>query len=498
MLKRSILCGGILLALALSLALPVTAQTNHTVRVVNNSFIPRTLSIQAGDSVTWTNEGVNHNVRAADGSFRCANGCDGDGGNGAPASNSWSFTLTFNQAGEVPYFCEVHGSTNGSQVFGMAGTVVVEGSSEPDEPGTVQFDTNNVNVNEGDGRVTLRVTRGGGSDGAISVDYATENRSATAGSDFAGRSGTLEWANGDGSARTFNVPLIDDNAEEGEEAFRVRLSNPTGGAAIGSRNPVRVVIADNDGGGGGGNDNGGDDTPPGEPGELGLAMETFEVDENAGTATVVVERSGGASGPAEVTVTVTGGTAAEGEDLMETTETVSWSDGDDDPKEVAVALIDDEADEGVETAGVELSGASGASLGDATEGRIAILDDDGGDACSEDDGQTLCLNEGDRFKVQVSFRTQQGDTGRGQIIPLNRDSGLFTFFDPNNAEILIKVLNSCPLAINKYWVFFAGTTNQQFTLTVTDTEADVVTYYEDPLGEVAETVLDIRAFDTCP
>lgn len=101
---------------------------NHTVTVDDDFFSPADLTIEAGDSVTWTNQGNNtHNVVADDGSFRCAQGCDDMGGNGNPSAAAWSFTLTFNDPGMIPYFCEVHGAAGG---IGMAGTITVEESED--------------------------------------------------------------------------------------------------------------------------------------------------------------------------------------------------------------------------------------------------------------------------------------------------------------------------------------------------------------------------------
>ncbi len=119
-------------------AFSAAAQTTHTVVArPNNTFDPAELTIQEGDSVTWTNNGGLHNVQADDNSFRCANGCDGQGGNGAPSSASWSFTLTFNDSGEIPYFCEIHGSAGG---VGMSGTVTVQsGGGGPPPPAPNRF-----------------------------------------------------------------------------------------------------------------------------------------------------------------------------------------------------------------------------------------------------------------------------------------------------------------------------------------------------------------------
>ncbi len=83
-------------------------------------FSPSTITINVGDSVTFTNSGGTHNVVSdTAGLFRCANGCDGAGGNGNPSPDGWTSTVTFNQAGTFGFHCDVHGA------MGMRGSVTV-------------------------------------------------------------------------------------------------------------------------------------------------------------------------------------------------------------------------------------------------------------------------------------------------------------------------------------------------------------------------------------
>jgi len=76
--------------------------------------------------VTFRNAGGFHDVTADDGSFRCSNSCasTSNPGGGAPNSSEWSQTLTFANAGTVPYYCTVHGAPGG---IGMSGKIVVQG-----------------------------------------------------------------------------------------------------------------------------------------------------------------------------------------------------------------------------------------------------------------------------------------------------------------------------------------------------------------------------------
>jgi hypothetical protein len=114
------------------------------------------------------------------------------------------------------------------------------------------------------------------------------------------------------------------------------------------------------------------------------------------------------------------------------------------------------------------------------------------------DATTLCLNGG-RFRVEVDWETQFGTSGPGMVVPFGSDdSGLFWFFNANNWEMLVKVLNACSLDPPRFWVFFAATTNVEFTLTVTDTQSGAVHPYFNALGHRADAVTDTDAFATCP
>ncbi|HVS63547.1 MAG TPA: hypothetical protein VMT85_08595 [Thermoanaerobaculia bacterium] len=110
---------------------------------------------------------------------------------------------------------------------------------------------------------------------------------------------------------------------------------------------------------------------------------------------------------------------------------------------------------------------------------------------------TLCLND-DRFQVRVDWRDFEGNTGLGTAVPgASNTSANLWFFQPDNWELLVKVLDACPVN-NRYWVFFAATTNVQFTVTVTDTQTQAVKTYFNPLGQSADAITDTQAFATCP
>lgn len=112
------------------------------------------------------------------------------------------------------------------------------------------------------------------------------------------------------------------------------------------------------------------------------------------------------------------------------------------------------------------------------------------------DPNALCLDD-DRFRVEVEWRDLAGSSGDAVAFPRTDDSGVFYFFDPNNWELLIKVLDGC--AVNDhFWVFYGATTNVEYEVKVTDTERGVEKTYFNTLGTAAPPIQDTRAFATCP
>ncbi len=107
----------------------------------------------------------------------------------------------------------------------------------------------------------------------------------------------------------------------------------------------------------------------------------------------------------------------------------------------------------------------------------------------------LCLNDG-RFKVESSWRTPMGAEGDGRATLLTDETGYFWFFNEDNVEVIVKVLDACQIA-DRFWVFAAGLTDVEVALTVTDTETGEVNTYFNPLGNAFQPIQDTDAFATC-
>jgi plastocyanin len=127
MTRRSILPLGQALVAALAIAALAVlvsgagiarAQSTTSVSIANFAFDPGTVTVQAGDTVTWTNnDSVAHTVTAADGSF--------DSGAIAPGG---TFSMTFDTPGTIAYSCTIHPNMRASIVVQAASSGSSSGS----------------------------------------------------------------------------------------------------------------------------------------------------------------------------------------------------------------------------------------------------------------------------------------------------------------------------------------------------------------------------------
>lgn len=93
--------------------------------------------------------------------------------------------------------------------------------------------------------VVLGVRRGDDGDFPATVDFRTEDQTATNGVDYVASQGTLTFAPGE-TLRLVTVAILNDGEKESVERFQVVLSNPTAGAVLGARRIAAILIADND------------------------------------------------------------------------------------------------------------------------------------------------------------------------------------------------------------------------------------------------------------
>jgi hypothetical protein len=174
-------------------------------------------------------------------------------------------------------------------------------------PVQVNVSSATYSVNEAQGTATITVLRSGNLAGIVTVGYATSALTSTPGVDYTDVFGTLTFAAGI-TSQSFTVPLLDPYKPLGSNTFKVTLSNPTGGATIGSTGSSTVTIIDND-------------LP-----NLSLSSPTYTVDQNGGTLTVTVTRNAGV-GTSVVNYATTDGTAKAGVNYTATSGTLTFLPG---------------------------------------------------------------------------------------------------------------------------------------------------------------------------
>lgn len=92
-----------------------TGSATYEVDAVDNNFEPQYIVVKAGTAITFTNAGHNeHNLLPVDkGSFEGRQTADFEPGT--------SYEVTFDEAGDYPYYCSLHGTTT----KGMVGAIRV-------------------------------------------------------------------------------------------------------------------------------------------------------------------------------------------------------------------------------------------------------------------------------------------------------------------------------------------------------------------------------------
>lgn len=99
-------------------------------------------------------------------------------------------------------------------------------------------------VSESAGTVTLQVLLDAPATQTVTVDFATFDGVAKAGSDYVAQNGTLIFNPGQ-TSRTITVVILNDQRDEPSEAFSVVLSNPVN-AQLGPTSGTAVIITDDD------------------------------------------------------------------------------------------------------------------------------------------------------------------------------------------------------------------------------------------------------------
>ncbi|MGJ3230774.1 MAG: Calx-beta domain-containing protein [Oceanicaulis sp.] len=334
-----------------------------------------------------------------------------------------------------------------------------------DNDDTALISIADVTVNEGDGTATFTVSLAVASAQTITVDYATSDDSAEAGSDYTAASNTLTFDPGV-TSQTFDVTITDDALDELNEAFTVTLTNPSN-ATI-SDDEATGTITDND------------DAP-----SLGVAFTVTSVDEGVGTVTVNAQLSAPTALTVSADYRVVGATfsgvfreATAGEDFVAASGSVTFEPGET-LKTVTVTLVDDALDEADEGLAAFFETPTNADLGPSGTqfDVVTITDNDAAPGLSiadvtsgEGDGTTtftVTLDAPSGQTVTVDYATSDGTAEAGS--DYTAASGTLTFDPGVTTRTFDVTLNED--ALDEPSESFVATLSNPSSATLSDDEA---------------------------
>lgn len=236
---------------------------------------------------------------------------------------------------------------------GTATATLNDNDSTPTCSGVSFTIASNAAVTEGTNSV-FTITKTGSTSNSCSVNYATANGTATAGSDYTATSGTLTFTSAQ-TAKTVSVVTEDDTTVESAETLAMSLNSPTGGSTLGTPATATATINDNDSGG----------TPS-------LSINDAYGTEG-GSLVFTVTKSGSTGSTVTVNYATANGTATS-LDYTAVSGTLSFGPTET-TKTIVVTTKQNTASEVPENFYVNLSGASGATISDG-QGEGTIEDDD--------------------------------------------------------------------------------------------------------------------------
>jgi hypothetical protein len=270
--------------------------------------------------------------------------------------------------------------------IGNGTQTVVDIAMAPVTPG-FSFMPSTYTVSQTAGSVTLTVTRSGSGAAAATVDFVTADNTAHAGANYVATAGTLTFAPFVFS-QTITVPIINDNVHEGDTNFNVVLSNPTGANIDNATGTVTVIDTD-------------------AAAVFQFSPASYSVSEGAGSAQLIVTRTGSPLGTFTMNFATSDVTANFGTDYTPAIGTLTFGPGDT-LKTINVPIINDSIHEPDETFNVTLSNLSGVGgqLGNGTgaatnTATVTIVDDDAPPAFSVSDPTPVF--EGDTGQKAISF-----------------------------------------------------------------------------------------------
>lgn len=219
---------------------------------------------------------------------------------------------------------------------------------------SISFETGASSNLESVSHTTLAVILRGDEEGqTYTVDYAVTGGTATNGVDYTLADGTLQFDPGVRSQQ-IEITIADDGEDEEDETLEVTLSNPTGGARLGSVTKHIYTILD-------------------PRVSVYFTSASSSGQEDVTPANIEVRLSAASSEAVTVDYSVTGGTATNGVDYTLADGTLQLEPGIV-SRNISISIVSDQQNESPETIVLTLSNPAHAKLGDIKQHTYTIIE----------------------------------------------------------------------------------------------------------------------------
>ena len=164
----------------------------------------------------------------------------------APSNRRWEVTVEPSGVENVSISLPPTADCTAAGAICVAGGRMLSNGLATQVRGPVTVSVADAGVREAEGAtLDFAVTLSRALTETVTVDWATSDGTATAGSDYTAGSGTLTFTAGE-TSKTVSVPVLDDAIDEGEETLTLTLSNASGGGAWLKDDTATGTIVNND------------------------------------------------------------------------------------------------------------------------------------------------------------------------------------------------------------------------------------------------------------
>lgn len=343
---------------------------------------------------------------------------------------------------EKPNNCDASTDNLDNDEDGVSNRAELVNNTNPlynnEQAGKVEFQIDQVSLEETSQTVNFKVIRTSGNMGEINVDVRTNNQSADAGEDFSTVNQTLTFTNNE-LYKTFSFDIIGDSIYENNESFEIELLNPEP-ATLGERSSLIVTLQ--------------------EKGGVALTWSetSSEINENNNTLTLTVTRPNDSEGKMSVDIINVDNTAINGVDYFFDNQTITFS-GVEYSKDIDVTILDNDEYQEDRTFSLEMTNPINAYIADNTQSAIIeILDDD-----------TPAKGIIAFVESTLSFNENAGDIN----INLMRVDGDFGELTVNYMVTDISATRGSDFTLNNGTLtFLAGEIEKTITFVITDDNSD--------------------------